>query len=247
MTDNRYEEYTSAFENAPFVYYGQIRRNCEIYSTEANWHENFELQICTGGCGSVLLDGERVSFSEGDCVAVSPNVIHHTGTEEDLLYSCIIFDTEFARAAGIDPRSLCFEKKFKDAQVLDIVGQIDAAYKCTDDPCRTARLRMLALALLIALRERHASECGKGTAAAYPRVREAINYVKQHYSEHISLEAVAKSLYVNKYVLARQFKAATNTTLIEYANRYRCEMARRMICDGATVSEALHACGFNNA
>ena len=248
MLNDRYEEYVSFSDDIPFIYNADIERNDKIFSKEANWHENLELQFCTDGGGTVTVDGERIPFSEGECVAVNSNTIHHTGTDGSIVYSCIIFDTEFARSSGINVLEVEFERHFKDAEIAGLMSELRAVYEAKDDTCRTAKARMLTLEILIRLMERHCVGIREenAEASAHRCVKEAIKYVRRHYNERITLDVLAKSVFMNKFVLERHFKAVTHSTVIEYINRYRCDKARGMLSVGCGVGEAARACGFSN-
>ena len=119
--ENRYEEYSSRPDGVPFVFSSRLHRSAIHASREANWHGNIEIQLCDGGEGSVLLDGRRISFSRGETAVINTGVIHHTGTEGELTYSCLIMDAAFCLAAGIDPATLRFEEHFCDPS-LDIAA-----------------------------------------------------------------------------------------------------------------------------
>ena len=87
MIGTRYEAYTQFHEKLPFVLHADIERTPFNGSNEQNWHEDVEIQLCTDGEGTVLLNGERYPFHPGDMVAVGSNVIHYTATERRLTYS----------------------------------------------------------------------------------------------------------------------------------------------------------------
>lgn len=244
---NRYEEYTNLTKNLPLIFKPRLHRSKSIYSDQANWHENLEIQFCNEGSGRVLADGKQIAFQEGDTVVLNSNVIHHTGTDGDLVYSCIIIDQKFCIDADIDPRSICFSEHLNDPRIAKLFDQIEIEY-CSDSPTRVARLRMLVLSLLIILREEYVDICTHPQISydSNESVKAAINFIRKNYASKISLEDIAKNTYSNKYVLSRQFKRIMGQTIVEYTNAYRIKQASAIIAEGATVSEAARLCGFNN-
>lgn len=247
MLENRYEEYVSFSNNLPFLFSPRLTRNREIHSHETNWHENIEIQLCNEGAGTVLLDGEAIPFGTGDAVVVNSNVIHHTGSSEQIVYSCLIIDQRFCADADIDPTTLKFKEIIHDSRVTDIFLEIERVYS-SSGPARVARLRALALSLLVILREEYTQQQTlKGTPdVAHENVKKAINYIRLHYPEKISLDGLSKSIYADKYVLSRQFKRVLGQTVVEYINSYRVKQASVLLDEGRTVSEAARLCGFNN-
>lgn len=247
MVTNRYEEYVSFADGVPFVFHDRLRRDAQTVRREANWHENLELQLCDKGSGAVLLDGRRVAFENNDLVAVNSGEIHLTEPDTSLVYSCLIFDSDFCRRAGIGVEDLCFESHFRSDRIVALFARIREVYGDPNTVCRTARLQALALEILIELREKHTKEASTSSGEhTYRIVKNAISYIRAHFFEKISLETVARGIYVNKYVLSRQFKSATKQTVVEYINAYRCTRAAQLLERGASVGEAAGACGYSN-
>ena len=247
MLENRYEEYVSFSDKLPFIFSPRLTRSREIHIHEANWHENIEIQFCDSGSGTVLLDGTAFSVCRGDAVIVNSNVIHHTGSSEQIVYSCLIIDQQFCLDADIDPSSIRFQSLIRDERISNIFAEIYKTYS-SSLVCRVARLRSLTLSLLIILREEYSTEQSrdKVTDSAHKNVKNAINYIRKHYSEKISLDGISKSIFVDKYVLSRQFKKIIGQTLVEYINSYRIKQASILLREGHTASETAWMCGFNN-
>ena len=166
---------------------------------------------------------------------------------EELVYSCLILDSDFCRRAGIDPSNVQFAPHFSGERVGELFAAIRTVYEDTADICRTARLQVLALELLILLQTHHALPlCNKVREGSNQTVKEALRYIRTHFEEKLSLSDVAKGIYVNKYVLSRRFKEATGQTVVEYVNTYRCRCAARLLEEGQTVACAARNCGFSN-
>lgn len=246
MAFDRYEDYARFSDGVPFVFHDRLERNEASIYREANWHENCELQFCDEGEGRVLLDGVHIPFRKGDAVAVNGGMIHRTETERTLVYSCLIFDSAFCQRAGIDIGNISFEPHFKSEKVAELFGRIRIAYEDRQAPCRTARLQLLSLELLIELCEHHTAKCVSFRSTAHGVVKHAISYIRTHFREKISLADVARGIYVNKYVLSRRFKEVTGQTVVEYLNSYRCMHAAELLEKGAGVGEAARSSGFSN-
>lgn len=69
-------------------------------------------------------------------------------------------------------------------------------------------------------------------------VREVNKYIRQNYSKNISLNTIASYLHVNSSYLSRLYKKETGDTLIDALNRYRIEVAKKLLKrPSAKVSE----------
>ncbi len=247
MLGTRYEEYINFSAELPFILSSDLERTSVKRSHEANWHDNLEIQLCTKGYGWVLLDGEKITFSEGDIVIVNSNVIHYTGTEHSLKYTCLIIDNQFCIQAGIDHTSILFETHFKSEYIKNLLISLEKIYINADDACRTAKLKQIILEILINLRENHTESIdARPENKSLETVKKTINFIRQNYNRKLYLQEIAKEVLISKYSLAREFKKATKQTVVEYINSYRCKKAAEFMEYGKTVSEAARMCGFNN-
>ena len=248
MLSTRYEEYVNFNENLPFVLSTGLTRTLTRRSSAANWHENVEIQICTEGSGFVLLDGEQIEIEQGDIVVVNTHVIHHTGTNNTLKYTCLIIDSQLFQQAGFDHTALWFEPHFKSEIMVQLFNRLEKTYFDRSDVCRIAKLRTTVLEMLIELRQNHTvnKQTYAASGKAFTTVKGAIKYIRENYKKRLTLDEIAKSVLVDKFLLSREFKKVTHQTVVEYINNYRCKKAMEHIINGTPVSEAARLCGFNN-
>ena len=247
MLDIRHEEYHTFSDGIPFVLFDNLHRTPLTCSSASNWHDHIELQICHAGEGSVLIDGERHPFLPDDIVLVNSGAIHHTRTEDTLLYTSILIDPIFCRRANIEPTALFFKPRFRDTDCLILCQEMMQLYHEETTPHRCAKLQILLLQLLIRLEDMHTVPYSKiKSIPAHDTVKQAIFYIRENFQNKITLDSLAAVVYTNKYNLTRVFRQFTRQTVVDYINQYRCQMAKSMIADGASVSEAAEACGFHN-
>lgn len=247
MSKTRYEEYGNSKNTLPFVLHTDLKRTQIICSDEANWHENLEIEVCIGGSGYVLIDGKKYTFSKGDIIVVNSNAIHNTGTTSDLVYSCVIIDNEFCKELDINPSLLQFETRFKNDYILEQFSKLAETYRSNDDICRKAKMEINIINILIELRERHTVAVDASVEdMSFKKVRQLIKFIRENYSQKLSLDQISKYLLTDKYTLSREFKRLTKQTIVEYINRYRCQKALEFIEAGENVSNAAIICGFNN-
>ena len=241
----RHEEYPASNGEAPFVLKTDIERTPHKVSAEQNWHDELEIELCTEGEGEVLLDGKSYPFRKGDVIIVNSGVLHHTGSEARIVYTCLIPRLDLCRTVGLDPTRLCFEPLVRDGELAGLITSLAKA----EDEGDTLLFRCeLLLRILLRIQSKYALPEAKHAAASphMQSVREAIALIRRDFSKKITLDAIAKSVYIDKYTLCREFKRATGQTVIEYVNSYRIQKAAHLISGGYTVSEAARACGFEN-
>jgi AraC-like DNA-binding protein/mannose-6-phosphate isomerase-like protein (cupin superfamily) len=232
----------------PCAIFGNVNRTPNTPNLKANWHKELELQYFISGEGYVLIDGERIDVKPGDIVVANSETVHYTGSESKMVYTAMIINSDFCLYADIDFTSVNFNSKITSERLERLFADVVAAYGEMGRPCKRARVQAALLRLLIELREYHVSpdESRKKLGNSYTQVKNTIQYIRENFSEKLTLDLLAENAHVDKFSLSRNFKAITGQTVVEYINNHRCERAKELIREGATVSEAATSCGFNN-
>ena len=248
MLGTRHEEYIRFSDGLPFLLHADITRSNINYSKERNWHENLEIQLCDDGRGFALLDAERYEIEKHDVVVANSDVIHYTGTDTDMRYSCLIISTEFCKNVGFDPKAFFFAPIVKDPRVRELFLALKRLYADSAEPYRTAKLNRLLLSLLIELAEHHSmpNPSPKANSAKDAIIKAVILYTRQNYHRKITLDEISKAVLYDKYALCREFKKYTGQTIVDDLNRYRCIKASELLGEGHSVAEAAALCGFDN-
>ena len=87
---------------------------------------------------------------------------------------------------------------------------------------------------------------GKGTQQNTLVERSKI-YIKKQLTEKICLDELASHNQVTPPYLCRQFKKQTGLTIVEYINRHRIELAKKLLRnDGKKIIDIAYACGFQS-
>lgn len=157
MIGTRHEEYTN-YNKLPFILHTDITRTPYNCSKEKNWHEDIEIELCTKGSGTVLLNGEKYSFRKNDIIAINSNVIHYTSTEESLTYTCLIISTEFCKQIGIDYKVLQFTPLIKSDRIIKLLLRLKNVYTDKSLKLRIPKLNKIIIEILIELTENHSTE-----------------------------------------------------------------------------------------
>jgi two-component system response regulator YesN len=74
----------------------------------------------------------------------------------------------------------------------------------------------------------------------------AIDYIRDHYREELSLGTVAQAVYVSEYYLSHLFRKEMDQTFSDYVTKVRLEKAREFLRDNpaAQIQEAADMAGF---
>ncbi|TCL68560.1 AraC-like DNA-binding protein [Hydrogenispora ethanolica] len=73
-----------------------------------------------------------------------------------------------------------------------------------------------------------------------------LDYIEANLEEDLSLEALERRLYVNRFHLSRLFKQYAGSTLHEYIIYKRIARAKKLLAEGHNVTEACQMSGFRD-
>lgn len=248
MLGTRYEEHTHFTENLPIKFVPDILITPTTRRDEANWHENLELKLCTNGCGSVMLDEKDIPFKKDEIIVINSNVLHHTNSDTSLTYTALLIDSEFCRQIEIDPHKINFTEKITDTSFLELLKTLSDIYGDKTNKLRTAKIYEATIKLLITLKENYAlsQNNNKFQNSSFESIKNAIKYIRENYDKKLSLDEIAQNVFMDKFVLSREFKKITNQTIVHYINNLRCQNAAKLISGGHSVSDSARLCGFTN-
>lgn len=81
-------------------------------------------------------------------------------------------------------------------------------------------------------------------------VTEVVQYIYEHYSEHITLETLSKAFYISPKALSKKLRKRLNVDLRVFINDIRVQRAIQMRDDpknkGRSLNEIAAECGFSN-
>lgn len=76
-------------------------------------------------------------------------------------------------------------------------------------------------------------------------IKKSISYMEKHYKENISLQDVAKAVYLNPSYFSKLFKEQTGTRFIDYLNKIRVEQSKKYLRQiDMNISEVALNAGF---
>ena len=80
-----------------------------------------------------------------------------------------------------------------------------------------------------------------------PAIREALDYVDQHYAEKISLDSIVGHVFINRSYFCQLFKKEIGLTFGDYLERVRIENAKRLLAStNLPILAVAEQSGFSN-
>ena len=80
----------------------------------------------------------------------------------------------------------------------------------------------------------------------FGKILPLMEYIHEHYSEELTLEALSQRFFISKYYLCHQFKELTGFSVGAYLINYRIRQACALLREGMSVQAAGEQVGFKN-
>lgn len=78
------------------------------------------------------------------------------------------------------------------------------------------------------------------------QVYEIMTYINKHITEELALETLSEQFYLSPSYLCRIFKSSTGTTIHKYITAKRITLAKDLLTQGHSVTDACHLSGFKD-
>lgn len=76
---------------------------------------------------------------------------------------------------------------------------------------------------------------------------EAVQYIREHFNENLSLDNVAQQIYISPYYLSHLFKEELEITFLEYLTRIRIEEGKKLLLDRSwTILDISSQVGYDD-
>lgn len=244
--ESQYERHDQIRPEFPFIYHLDT---APLAPFSFHWHENVELLYFVQGKGTVYADRIHHPVEAGDLAVINSGNLHSVyTTEPPCLYYCLIMDKNFCDDNQVDVETRQFRPVVRDDKIGRIFRQLVAEMESRQLYYQSA-VKAAAAQLLVELGRNWAESQDFGTPAGKKSavVKAAIGFIRQHYKEPLTVDAIGSAIGFSKYYLCHVFKEVTGETLVEYIQYLRCNEARRLLASGEhNVGEAARLCGFQN-
>ncbi len=258
MNDNFYEKQRVSIRN-PISLHTDTRYSKGYHASHperswhpfpAHWHENIELLLFLEGSAEVTTNTVRVTAVPGDLAVVNSNTVHTVNPLTEIArYHCLIVDSSFCRSFGIDTEESSFSPHIRCEKIKTLYEDVVKACGETDEYAGLD-VRLAFLTLLTELLKNHRSPDSLADSKTNPKadtVKRAIEYMKNHFGEPLTVEGISREMGFTKYYFCHLFSEVTGSTVVNHLNYIRCKKAKELIQSGKyNITEAAQTCGFSN-
>ncbi|MDR0929298.1 MAG: AraC family transcriptional regulator [Oscillospiraceae bacterium] len=208
--------------------------------------------VVLSGEGTLTYESEAHALSRGDCVFLDCQKPYAHATGEAL------WSLQWAHFYGAS-MPMIYQKyrerggkcTFRPENIAPYTALLSGIYETavSTDYIRDMRLNEQLSSLLTLLMAVSWSPGGAKKAATESPVLLAVKgFLDEHYAEKITLDALAERFYLNKFYLARLFKAQTSHSVGNYITILRVAQAKRLLrFSDWTMEKIGAACGMPDA
>lgn len=212
-----------------------------------HWHSYFEIEIVVSGTGIHTIAGDSYELTEGSAYILSPTDFHRIEPHEQLLLwnisfnESLISNTRLCQLSAKDTKKRFHLDPESLTRVIKIAELLDGEAKREDEGCCRELCECL---LSFLLRE-------EGIPIAfeddrYAKIKDAIMYLENHFTESPTLEEVASRVGFHPHYFSDLFHKVTGESYCERLNSLRINYAKTLLSKGYSVSDACYGSGFGS-
>lgn len=224
-------------------------------------HQKFEMIYLVEGEVKYTIEDEQYLVKAGDVIFIMPNEMHMMEENRDIYFERILiyFNYELLREmfgiAQIAIEDTFFdlskvnriipERLVKKYGIKDVIFEIAEISDGDKNSCFKFFSKIFDM--IVRLSE-SAADSGEMILpiSKDPTIKGIIDYVEQHISEPITLDGLAKDLYISKSTLCHKFANHMNITINRYIAIKKVHYAAELIKGGMSATEAAMAAGYNH-
>ena len=208
-------------------------------------HETYAVGLTLWGAQSFQYRGSLRTSSGGQVMVIHPDEAHdgHAGVDQGFAYRMLYVDPAAVSAAldGANPPFVP-EVVADDPALADLLREAFADFPQPLEPLAVdAVVERLAARLAARSDDRPRARSSTTAHRAVARARE---FLAAEAHRTVASEKLERVTGLDRFALARHFRAATGTSPHRYQVGRRLARAQKMIADGMALSEAAAATGF---
>ena len=218
-------------------------------------HDEFEILYFMNGEVQYYIEDESYTLVPGDLLLIPPGKLHRLVTvDETVAYERMVLSLSAEYCRRLLERVPTHFVHASQGRCWHLsLGEYDADIrkmfeKLLMQPAdHTGLLQRDVTVTLMLLELQRYMEVGDERATGSPhRMSEIIRYINAHFTEDLTLEAIADRFYISKCHLLRQFKRHTNSTVHHYILQKRLLLAKAMLRDGVSPQQVSERCGWSS-
>ncbi len=223
------------------------------YFRDKHWHRSVEIFAVFEGELSFYINEEKYPLRPGEFMLVNSNEIHSVDSPEPNMTVVVQIPLKVFEKYYTGEQFIRFthDSKSQDERVMILISSIYRAYaekKCGYDLKVQGMFYELLYLLVTRYREMEVSREMVRKNRKLNRLSVITSYVKEHYTEEISLDRLAEIFGYSPAYLSRMFQKYAGINYLTYLQSIRVEYAYQELANTErTISEIALDHGFPNS
>lgn len=230
-------------------------------NNEFHLHNSYEIYLFLQGNVNYFIEQSCYKLQKGNLLIFNSQEIHKAVILTDSLYERITihFKPQMIQnlcTAKTDLLS-CFQNRetgFNNIALLDAnelnyfmstATQLIDKLERDEYGCDVLPVAYL-IQLLVMINNIYSNKKLAMTSIITPKIQTTLQYIDLHLIDDLSLDNLSKALSIDKYYLSHIFKQDTGSTLYQYILMKRIALAKQLLRNGSSVTEACQQAGFND-
>ena len=238
-----------------------------------HWHYEFQLTYVIQGTISVFLDQRIIDLKEGQGIYINPEVLHmiRDRYDSDAMFVSLdvspklltsfpnsVFERSYVRqvfrspAADVvvlDPQ-VSWQKKILD-EAMNIAPEYKSrgfGWELTVSSSLYTLWKELVCHLQKSIEEHDAPAAKEARLRRNQRIKDILAYIREHFTEKITLDEIAEHLHLSTNECCRFFKKNMNCTLFEYITEYRLSKSMELLENtDLSIAQIAYESGFGSS
>lgn len=230
-------------------------------NNEFHLHNTYEIYFFINGNVNYFVEQSCYKLQKGNLLIFNSQEIHKAVSLSDTPYERIIinFQPQIIRSLCTDTTNLlaCFENHEIGTNNITLMDVNKSNYfistamqliHCLESDTYGCDLLPLSylIQLLVMINETFLDKRQTMTSIISPRILPILQYIDTHLTDRLSLDYLSKVLSIDKYYLSHLFKQNTGSTVYQYILMKRIALAKQLLLQGRSVTEACEQAGFND-
>ena len=242
----------------------QYKRDSYLKKVRLHHHDFYEIYFLITGDVTYTIESNLYKVVPGDILLISPRELHqlHIKTEREVYERYVLWvDPRAVKRLStrrtdlmscLDPASPRYRNQLHmspedQRRVYDLIGRL---YGELQEGGFGGELMPECLLTQLLVEINRIAEKAAGSEEDLTRggqvVSEVVEYIGEHYTEELSLEALADRFYVSKYHLSHEFARIVGTSVHRYIMKKRLLIARQLMAQGVKPSHVWSDVGFGD-
>lgn len=224
-------------------------------------HDCYELYYSISGGKQFLIDNKFYSIAPGDLFIINQYESHKLTQIDKEIHERIVVSIypDYMKELSSPQTDLdyCFSHRSEQFQhklslnkeqqqrFLYYINKMLSAQGYAHDIVEKAAF----MELMVLVNTLSSANAAENHAAAYKyshQVDDILAYINQNIAQPITIEQLAEHFYLSESYICRIFKNATGTTINKYITARRISIAKALLKEGFSVSEAFERSGFTD-